>query len=391
MSLQEGEYVMLMASIIFLVGIVLCSIWMFPVVEERKSRTVLLFMMIGVLATTYYLDVVVVGWFIQLILIDLYILFYAKAYEHYISYCFLQLSLLVVILIMFIVFGGAKLLMLLPILYVPAVYLLQLWLQKRRKSVLFIGISFFTIVFFYLGLEGYSYIMYGSTICLLCLIESLYNGFSQNFVKNTREFQDQVMLHHYEEVKSVYLNMRGWRHDYHNHIQTMKAYLALQYYDSIGDYLGELEKDLNTVDNLIKSGNLMVDAILNSKLSLAKSHNTSINCKATIPEKINISDIDICVMLGNLLDNAIEACDQIEEEKRFIRIYSDIVHSQFYFSVFNSATEDISFNQKNYISDKRGEHGHGMKRVKLTVDKYEGDLNLKNEPGVFASEIMIPL
>ena len=53
--------------------------------------------------------------------------------------------------------------------------------------------------------------------------------------------------------------------------------------------------------------------------------------------------------------------------------------------------EDPSFNQKNYISDKRGEHGHGMKRVRLTVDKYEGYLNLKNEPGVFASEIMIPL
>lgn len=382
---------MLMASIFFLVGVVLCALWMFPVVEEGKSLIVVFFMMIGVLVVTKYLDIVVVGWFIQLILIDLYILFYAKEYEHYISYCLLQLCLLGVLLIMFVVLGGVKFLMVLPILFIPTVYLIQLWLKKRRQYVLFIGISLFTIVFFYMGLEGYCYIMYACTICLLYLIESIYRGFKQNFVKNTKDFQDQVILHHYDEVKSVYLNMRGWRHDYHNHIQTMKAYLALERYDCIGEYLGELEKDLNTVDNLIKSGNLMVDAILNSKLSLAKSHNISINCKVTIPEKINISDIDICVMLGNLLDNAIEACDQIEEERRFIRIYGDVVHSQFYFSVFNSATEEISFNQKSYISEKRGEHGHGMKRVKLTVDKYEGYLNLKNEPGVFASEIMIPL
>lgn len=382
---------MLMASIFFLVGVVLCALWMFPVVEARKSLIVVFFMIIGVLVVTKYLDIIVVGWFFQLILIDLYILFYAKEYEHYISYCLLQLCLLGVLLIMFVLFGGTKFLFLLPILFVPAVYLMQLWLHKRRKLVLFIGISFFTIVFFYLGLEGYCYIMYACTICLLYLIESLYRGFTQKFVKNTKDFQDQVMLHHYDEVKSVYLNMRGWRHDYHNHIQTMKAYLALERYDCIGEYLGELEKDLNKVDNLIKSGNLMVDAILNSKLSLANNHNTPIKCKVTIPEKISISDIDICVMLGNLLDNAIEACDQIEEEKRFIRIYGDIVHSQFYFSVFNSATEEVSFNQKNYISEKRGEHGHGMKRVKLTVDKYEGYLNLKNEPGVFASEIMIPL
>ena len=91
------------------------------------------------------------------------------------------------------------------------------------------------------------------------------------------------------------------------------------------------------------------------------------------------------------MDNAIEACDKIPEELRRIRIYTDIVHQQFYLSITNSAAEDLSEGQKRYISEKRGNHGHGMKRVKLTVDKYDGYLNLKNEPGVFVSELMIPL
>ncbi|OUO35346.1 hypothetical protein B5F84_03485 [Olsenella sp. An290] len=65
--------------------------------------------------------------------------------------------------------------------------------------------------------------------------------------------------------------------------------------------------------------------------------------------------------------------------------------SQLYMSVQNSAVEDPSFNARNYITEKRGNHGLGMKRVAAVVDKYGGFLNLANEPGVFAAEVSLPL
>lgn len=76
--------------------------------------------------------------------------------------------------------------------------------------------------------------------------------------------------------------MRGWRHDYHNHIQMMKAYRALGQDDRLDVYLDELEQDLKGFDVLIRSGNVMIDAVLNSKLSLAKSHGIAINAKAVV-------------------------------------------------------------------------------------------------------------
>lgn len=82
---------------------------------------------------------------------------------------------------------------------------------------------------------------------------------------------------------------------------------------------------------------------------------------------------------------------KVNEKDRFIRIYMSILKQQLYISITNSALEDLNFNERNYISEKRGNHGHGMKRVKLTVDKYNGYLNLQNEPGVFVSEVMLPL
>lgn len=219
-----------------------------------------------------------------------------------------------------------------------------------------------------------------------------YSRFTQNqSTKSIDMMQRKFLSHQYEEIKHVYMNMRGWRHDYHNHIQAMKANLAMNQIQELGEYLSQLERELESVDNLVKSGNIMMDAILNSKISIMMKHNIEVDFKAILKEELGINDIDMCVMVSNLLENAIEACLKIHEDKRFIRIYSEIFGSQFYLSIQNSAQEELDFNQKNYISTKRGEHGLGMKRVQFLVDKYQGYLNLQNEPGIFASEITIPL
>jgi signal transduction histidine kinase len=228
-------------------------------------------------------------------------------------------------------------------------------------------------------------------LLLFLLLEGTLKSYQSGYEISTREFQQRVLAHQYEEIKNIYMNMRGWRHDYHNHIQVIKAQMALEKYEEVNTYLDELEQDLNRVDTYVKSGNLMADAILNSKLSITQTRHIGINCKAELPQELAISDIDMCVILGNLLDNAIEACEKIEENKRFLRIYMVVNKKQLYISIQNSAREELDFNEKNYISTKRGNHGLGMKRVKLIVDKYQGFLNLQNEPGIFAAEVSIPL
>ena len=96
--------------------------------------------------------------------------------------------------------------------------------------------------------------------------------------------------------------MRGWRHDYHNHLQSLKAYLQLGQYEEADAYLFELEKDLDSVDALVKSGNLMVDAILNSKLTIAKQKQIHVQCKAHVAKHIAIRDIDLCAVSYTHLD-----------------------------------------------------------------------------------------
>ena len=113
----------------------------------------------------------------------------------------------------------------------------------------------------------------------------------------------------------MYRQMRGWRHDYRNHIQTMKAYAATEDWDAIRHYLDLLDKDLTTVDTVVKTGNAMTDAILNSKNITGTVKRYSVIADADIPVKLNSSEIDLCCIIGNLFDNAIDASLQLPQRK----------------------------------------------------------------------------
>ncbi|MBF1090601.1 MAG: GHKL domain-containing protein [Solobacterium sp.] len=205
-------------------------------------------------------------------------------------------------------------------------------------------------------------------------------------------YQNKLMKQQMDEIENIYMTMRGWRHDYHNHLQSLKGYLSLNKVEQMKDYLNELETDLDSIDTLYHSGNLQLDSILNAKLAIAEKGQIRIHCDASIPPQLHVSDLDLCVILGNLLDNAIESCRKIKDpDERFIRVYIGILKKQLYISITNATSETVKQRTDHYFTTKRGDHGHGLKRVDQVVKKYDGYLNRQNEPGVFATEIVLPL
>ena len=165
---------------------------------------------------------------------------------------------------------------------------------------------------------------------------------SHSIDRRVERYQNDLLARHYDEVQNIYQKMRGWRHDYHNHIQTMKAHLALGQLGELGDYLELLDNDLSTVDTVIKTGNVKLDAILNSKLSLIASRKIPLNAKAQVPKELAVNEVDLCVIVGNLLDNALESCERIPDpEKRFIRVYIGVLKRQLYLCVTNSADRSV--------------------------------------------------
>ena len=215
--------------------------------------------------------------------------------------------------------------------------------------------------------------------------------FGQMIDRRIAEYQNDLITKHCDEVQNIYKTMRGWRHDYHNHIQTLLALNGDR--ERTREYLLNLNRDLTAVDTVLKTGNVMVDAILNSKLSLLGSKEIRVSARAVVPPALGISEIDLCVIIGNLLDNALEACMKQEDAKeRFVRVFIGILKDQLYVSVTNSTCGFVKKSGRNYPSAKNGEgHGFGLVRIDRIVKKYGGYLNRQDEEGVFATEIMLPL
>ena len=220
--------------------------------------------------------------------------------------------------------------------------------------------------------------------------------------KRLSDFQDSVLKKQRDEVQNIYQTMRAWRHDYHNHMQAIKALLSMGKKEELSEYLDNLEKDLDSIDIAIRTGNVGLDAILSSKVSIARKNNIEVNCTARVPQDLKVSDVHLCAIVGNLMDNAIEACEKIaccsktkeaaaNGPLRFIRVYIGIFKSQLYISVSNSTCEKHRKKLSELVTSKLGEHGFGLRRIDKIAEKYEGYVNRKNEPGIFATEVMLPL
>ena len=204
-------------------------------------------------------------------------------------------------------------------------------------------------------------------------------------------YQRQLIETHYQEVENMYRQMRGWRHDYRNHIQTMKVLASSGDLEGIRSYLDRLDTDLNTVDLAVKTGNAMADAILNSKISLAKSRDIPVQVDAHIPVKLKMSELDLCCIIGNLFDNAIEASLALPPEERLIRVYMDMKGTQLYLSFTNFTAQGKREKRNGRFLTTKGEgHGFGLVRVDAIVERLDGYLNRNSEDGAFTMEILIP-
>lgn len=215
--------------------------------------------------------------------------------------------------------------------------------------------------------------------------------FSKQIDKRIAAYQRELIETHYREVENMYRQIRGWRHDYRNHIQMMKVLAANGDMDALKAYLDELDTDLNTVDTVVKTGNPMADAILNSKISLARSRNIPTQVDAHIPVKLKMSELDLCCIIGNLFDNAMEASMALPEEDRMIRVYMDMKGTQLYISFTNfTAAKKLNKVGKGFRTSKGEGHGFGLVRMDDIVSRYDGYLSRNSEDGAFTTEILIP-
>lgn len=214
------------------------------------------------------------------------------------------------------------------------------------------------------------------------------------YEQNTLLNQYEVNKSHYEEVSNLYKEIRGWRHDFNNHVQAIEGLLDIGDIDQAKQYIKSMNHSNIRIDQIIYSGNELIDAILNSKVTRANSMNIRIIIEISIPSKLKMDNIDLCSLLSNLLDNSLEACQRIHDKTIVPYIYLNMnyIKNQLTIYVENSSGNNFKKQGNQYLTIKKSlNHGIGLQQIDRIVGNYNGFVDREFKQNIFITTISIPL
>ena len=188
--------------------------------------------------------------------------------------------------------------------------------------------------------------------------------------KHALQTKVKILEERYQEM----LKSRKVVHDMKNHILALKKYDQEQNWSGLHEYLNELSDDMLEYNFHVWTGNHMLDMILNQKRKDAQNQNTVIQIDTEVFSTLPFTDREIISLFGNLLDNALEACEKINDKERWIKIKIKKKNLLLYIEIANALEEMPKQIQKEFVSNKKdnGLHGYGIKNIQDIVKKYDG-------------------
>ena len=207
------------------------------------------------------------------------------------------------------------------------------------------------------------------------------------FENNISHYQNQISVISKSELKA-----KEFTHNINNHLQGLMGYIDNNDINGSKKYLEELLCVVNK-NNMINTGNSSIDSMINYKVSIMDEKEISFSNDLYIPENLKISNVDITALLGNLLDNAIEAAEKTEKENRFVSLYMRYDKSNIIITVKNSYSGELEREDgvfKSLKSDKDN-HGIGLKSINQVIEKYDGLIKINTKNNIFTANVLLYL
>lgn len=198
--------------------------------------------------------------------------------------------------------------------------------------------------------------------------------------------QNQFLERSLTEQENTFFMWRKSIHDYKSTILALDLYIEQNRLNDLFDHIHREKEKFARDSHFFRTGNPAVDTIINTKYTTAQKNGITFSVNARLPEKCAVSDIHLAAIIGNLLDNAIEA--QENESEPFVRINISIEGDLLIINIINKCSEP-SKNGKTSKKDKQF-HGIGLKSVDSTARQYGGDFSLDYENETAAATVVIP-
>lgn len=274
-----------------------------------------------------------------------------------------------------------------------------------RVLKIFIVISLYIISLFAFGLsyipkteftnQSWYYFLEFSFLFLLivfCVAYPIFisNVTSKNYYKKISEIaneQSKLQFNYYQKLMEKEQSLKEFRHNYKNQLIVLNTYLEKQDLVSAKSYLDSSFDFLNEISS-VQTGNYILDALVSDKKQSADD--IDIQIKGIITAEF-IDPIDICTIFGNALDNAIEACKQIKDRNKVIKINLKETENTVHICISNPVDKPVRIVNNNISTTKedKSNHGFGLYSINKCVRKYNGNLNLECKDNVFSLSALL--
>lgn len=228
-------------------------------------------------------------------------------------------------------------------------------------------------------------------LLIIIIISLVFNCISKAYLQNTSSLlrkQVETQIEYYEKIGNLNNDLRSFRHDYKNHLICIGSLIDKKEYDEAREYIEKISgMNINTSKEFF-SGNTIANAILNDKSEKADKSGIKIDFDGYIHK--GISPTDICIILSNAIDNAIEACEKISgDEDRKISVNCSYSKGVQIISIKNPVPENVEIEDDSVKTSKEDKsiHGIGLYNIRNTIKKYGGEFNISCENKEFTLSV----
>ena len=233
--------------------------------------------------------------------------------------------------------------------------------------------------------------------CCIAIVASafvsmyLYEHISRQseLLNREEQYKQQIksQTKHLDDILVMQNQIKGFRHDIKNHWVALRGYFQRNDYEGGIQYIDEMSDKLIEGET-IDTGNVALDAIISTKKALAEEKNIEFEATVQIPEKMPIDATDICIIFGNALDNAIEACDKIKDERKHIKLSVIFEEDAILCKVSNTISKGKKLSMKTTKTDKEN-HGFGLENIKQALSKYNHVMKIDQTDSEFVLSFII--
>ncbi len=235
-------------------------------------------------------------------------------------------------------------------------------------------------------------VLLGINIITFFLYDAMNNFYEDKLQKMMLQQQNESYLKQMEVMNSSHENVRSVRHDIKNHLIAIESFVKRNEEKEAIDYIHKVIDASYGDKAIVSTGNIEIDSILNYKMEQARTKDIEFKKEIRIPTELNIEGLDIVGILGNLIDNAINANMCLAEGRK---IFLSLKYSKnlFFITVWNTFNGNIIYRENKIATTHKDKehHGIGLNNVNSIVQKYDGTMDVTHENKIFKVDIMMYL